>query len=329
MAKENYKISVVIPVYNVEKYLRECVDSVLGQTYKNIEVILVDDGATDSCPQICDDYANQDNRIKVVHKENGGLSDARNFGIDASTGDYIMFIDSDDYWDSNTAVEHIVDIIDKEHKDVVLFFFKYFYEDEQGGRIVEYNKNFKNIKINGKSKAEQMSDIIKNHVYLSASWTKAIKRDLFIKNDLYFVKDILSEDIDWSARLMLYAESFSLLNESFYIYRQRSTSITHTKTKKNIVHIKNNIIKCIEIADNFDISEREIYLQYVAYQYITFLNVCCVCKDNIKTELNEMKKYSYLLNYNWNPKVKKVYTFKKLLGFNLMMKVLKLYIKLK
>lgn len=252
MAKENYKISVIIPVYNVEKYLRECVDSVLGQTYKNIEVILVDDGATDSCPQICDDYANQDNRIKVVHKENGGLSDARNFGIDASTGDYIIFIDSDDYWDSDTAVEHIVDIIDKEHKDIVLFFFKYFYEDEQGGRIVEYNKNFKNIKINGKSKAEQMSDIIKNHVYLSASWTKAIKRDLFIKNDLYFVKDILSEDIDWSARLMLYAESFSLLNESFYIYRQRSTSITHTKTKKNIVHIKNNIIKCIEIADNFD-----------------------------------------------------------------------------
>ena len=329
MANENYKISVVIPVYNVEKYIKECVDSVLGQTYKNIEVILVDDGATDSCPQICDSYARNDERVKVIHKENGGLSDARNFGIDASTGDYIIFIDSDDYWDSDTAVEHIVDIIDKEHKDVVLFFFKYFYEDEQGGRIVEYNKNFENITINGKSKAEQMTDIIKNHIYLSASVTKAIKRDLFIDNDLYFVKGVLSEDIDWSARLMFYAKSFSLLNESFYIYRQRSTSISQNIARKNIIYIKNNIIKCIELADKFNALEHEIYLQYVAYQYITFLNVCCVCKDNVKEELKEMKEYSYLLNYNWNPKVKKVYTFKKILGFNLMMKVLKLYIKLK
>lgn len=329
MVKEDYKISVVIPVYNVEKYLKECVDSVLNQTYKNIEVILVDDGATDSCPQICDEYAKKDNRVKVVHKENGGLSDARNFGIDASTGDYIMFLDSDDYWNSDTAIEHIVDIIEKEHRDVVLFFFKYFYENRQDNKMVEYNNSLNNITVSNAGKAEQLTDIVKNNIYLSSSVTKAIKRDLFLKNDLYFVKGILSEDIDWSARLMLHANSFSLLNESFYIYRQRSTSITHNIKKKNIINVKNNILRCIELTDKFDSSIKEIYLNYIAYQYITFLNICCICEDDINSELNEMKKYSYLLDYHWNSKVKKVYIFKKLFGFSLMMKILKLYIKLK
>ena len=90
-------ISVVVPIYNVENYIKKCVDSILSQTYKNLEIILVDDGSPDNCPQICDEYAQKDNRIKVIHKENGGLSDARNAGIDISKGKFITFIDSDDY----------------------------------------------------------------------------------------------------------------------------------------------------------------------------------------------------------------------------------------
>ena len=92
-------ISVVVPIFNVQDYLRECIDSILGQTYKNIEIILVDDGSNDDCPQICDEYKLKDERISVIHKENGGLSDARNKGLEFSTGEYICFIDSDDYID--------------------------------------------------------------------------------------------------------------------------------------------------------------------------------------------------------------------------------------
>ena len=94
-------ISIVLPIYNVEKYIEKCMDSVLNQTYKNIEVILVDDGSPDRCPKICEEYAKKDNRIKVVHKENGGLSDARNAGIKVANGEYITFIDSDDYIDQD------------------------------------------------------------------------------------------------------------------------------------------------------------------------------------------------------------------------------------
>ena len=93
----NPMISVIVPIYNVEKYLARCVDSIVNQTYKNLEIILVDDGSPDRCPQMCDDYAEKDSRIKVIHKKNGGLSDARNAGMAVATGEYISFIDSDDW----------------------------------------------------------------------------------------------------------------------------------------------------------------------------------------------------------------------------------------
>ena len=94
-------ISIVLPIYNVENYIEKCMESVLNQTYKNIEIILVDGGSPDNCPIICDQYVKEDNRVKVVHKENGGLSDARNAGIKVANGDYITFIDSDDYVDKD------------------------------------------------------------------------------------------------------------------------------------------------------------------------------------------------------------------------------------
>ena len=107
MEKVNPLISIIIPVYKVELYLKQCVESILIQTYLNIEVILVDDGSPDSCPQICDEYARKDYRIKVIHKSNGGLSDARNVGLNIAVGQYVVFVDSDD-WIENTMVEHLL-----------------------------------------------------------------------------------------------------------------------------------------------------------------------------------------------------------------------------
>ena len=100
MSKEPL-ISVIIPVYRVERFLSRCIDSVIGQTYKNLEIILVDDGSPDRCGDICDEYACKDQRIKVIHKENGGVSSARNAGLDIAKGAYVTFIDSDDYWDKH------------------------------------------------------------------------------------------------------------------------------------------------------------------------------------------------------------------------------------
>ena len=326
MLEKGFKFSVIMPVFNVEKYIRKSVDSVLKQTYQNIEVLLVDDGSTDNCPKICDDYAELDSRVRVIHKKNGGLSDARNFGIDAASGDYVVFLDSDDYWSSDTALEKAARKLEMEKSDVMLFFFKYLFEDENN-RITEYNSEFEKIEINMESKKTQLTDLIKNNIYISSAWAKIIKRQLFKDNDLYFVKGVYSEDIEWSARLMMCAGSFSVLNESFYIYIQRGTSIAHSLRRKNIVDAKNNVMKALAMADSIDEELKEAFMNYISYQYITVLNVSCVCKDDISDEIRDMKNYTYLLDYHWNPKVKKIYMFNKIFGFSMMMKLLSFYIR--
>ena len=113
MEKVSPLISVIIPVYKVELYLKQCVESILIQTYSNIEIILVDDGSPDSCPQICDEYARKDYRIKVIHKSNGGLSDARNVGLNGAVGQYVVFVDSDDYWLNENCLKSLVDEINR------------------------------------------------------------------------------------------------------------------------------------------------------------------------------------------------------------------------
>lgn len=101
------RFSIIVPIYKVELYLRQCINSVLNQSYKDFELILVDDGSPDNCPIICDEYASRDIRVKVIHKSNGGLSDARNVGLDVAQGEYVLFLDSDDWWDDVLALEKI------------------------------------------------------------------------------------------------------------------------------------------------------------------------------------------------------------------------------
>ena len=114
------KVSIILPIYNVEKYLNKCVDSIRNQTYRNLEIILVDDGSKDSSGKICDELSNQDSRLKVVHKKNGGLASARNSGYEVATGEYVMYIDSDDCVKEDT-VKKCVDAIERDKSDVVIF----------------------------------------------------------------------------------------------------------------------------------------------------------------------------------------------------------------
>ena len=112
--------SIIVPVYKAEKYISECVDSVLAQTFEDFELILADDGSPDRCPEICDEYAKKDSRIKVIHKNNGGASSARNSGIDAACGEYIIFLDSDDYWEGNYTLQRLAEK-SKDGYDIIMF----------------------------------------------------------------------------------------------------------------------------------------------------------------------------------------------------------------
>lgn len=136
MKKQEDLISVIVPVYKVEKYLHRCVDSIINQTYKNLEIILVDDGSPDNCPKICDEYAQKDQRIKVIHKKNAGISEARNAGLEIAQGEFVAFVDSDDYIDS-TMYEKMLLLAQKEKNDLVLCGFKKVSED---GKIENFNE---------------------------------------------------------------------------------------------------------------------------------------------------------------------------------------------
>ena len=139
--KNEYLISIIVPVYNVEPFISECINSILIQSYKNFELILVNDGSTDNSPTICEQYASKDKRIKVIHKANGGLSDARNWGLKFSSGDYVVFLDSDDYWNDCDALFSLNSLLNK-YSEVDVVFFRRFTFEENISQHIRYFPQF-------------------------------------------------------------------------------------------------------------------------------------------------------------------------------------------
>lgn len=212
----NPLISVIVPIYNVEKYLARCVDSIANQTYKNLEIILVDDGSPDLCPQMCDDYAEKDSRIKVVHKKNGGLSDARNAGMAVATGAYISFIDSDDYV-SDDFFECLLDVMNKENSDIAECSVVKFYEDN---RFDEFNDD---LLENTYDAQDAMSALIAENPFHQHVWNKLYKTELV--KDIPYAVGKLNEDEFWTYQVFGRASKVAKLNKTMYYYFQRSSSI--------------------------------------------------------------------------------------------------------
>lgn len=212
----NPLISVIVPIYNVEKYLARCVDSIVNQTYKNLEIILVDDGSPDCCPQMCDDYAEKDSRIKAVHKKNGGLSDARNAGMAVATGEYISFIDSDDYV-SDDFFECLLDVMNKENSDIAECSVVKFYEDN---RFDEFSDD---LSVKTYDTQDAMSALIAENPFHQHVWNKLYKTELV--KDIPYAVGKLNEDEFWTYRVFGRANKVARLNKTMYYYFQRSSSI--------------------------------------------------------------------------------------------------------
>lgn len=212
----NDLISVIVPIYKVEKYLNRCVDSIINQTFRNLEIILVDDGSPDNCPKICDEYAEKDNRIKVIHKINGGLSDARNAGMDVATGKYISYIDSDDYISSD-FFETLYNAIISEKSDIVECSVVKFYEDDHFDEFSDDGL------INNFLKTEAMSALISEKYFHQHVWNKLYKAEL-VKGIKYAVGK-LNEDEFWTYQVFGRTEKVTKINKTMYYYFQRSSSI--------------------------------------------------------------------------------------------------------
>lgn len=267
-------ISIIIPIFNVEKYLQRCLDSVIGQTYERLEIILINDGSTDNCEKIMKDYAKNDLRIKCIMKSNGGLSSARNMGIDHARGQYLCFIDSDDYV-SPDFVETLYKNIKQNDADIC-WCDAYFKFNER----------------------EELLKFDKKSVWLfqnSAVWNKMYKRDLFLENNIHFFEGIWYEDLEITPRLMTKSRKSVYVEKALYYYVQNEKSITRTFTKKVLDMTK--VIKNLEIYfQSIGSNPSNANVKYI-YSYICVYHGLCstifrMMNSNEFTN-EEIKEYYY------------------------------------
>ncbi|RLZ12732.1 glycosyltransferase family 2 protein [Faecalibacter macacae] len=321
------KISIIVPVYNTEKYLAKCLDSILNQTLQDIEIIVVNDGSKDQSQSVIDRYAIKDHRIFSIYKENGGLSDARNVGLDNSTGEFIAFIDSDDYIESE-MLEKMYELTKRHNSEIVLC------------DLVKVDENGKEFRDLPQSPQLPEKIVLKNDLTIFGEMScfacnKIFKKSLF--NNHRFKKGIHFEDIELIPKLILDSKIISKINEPFYKYFERQDSITKTHTNKGLdmfvaVEAVSNYFKKSEYSNQLNELKRfqiiqgyYSFLAYVAYVKDKKLKSEMINKLNEFTILNSIKK-SDIINYrrfNVNylvslPLRKKIYYFISILDLNLL-----------
>lgn len=260
-------ISVVLPIYNVEKVLRRCVDSVLNQTYRNLEVILVDDGSPDGCPKICDEYALQDSRVKVIHKQNAGLGYARNTGIENATGKYICFFDSDDYVDP-TTLEECCALAEQEGADLVCYGNT---EETSNGKIIKNRVPAppKDVYHGEEVQKELMPMALahcaktgENWNLLMSAWCELFSLETIQKNNFRFVseREIISEDFYSVLEYYSYCKTVAFIRKPFYHYIANPASLSKSYRADRYERIQVFLQKMNELSQKLG-RERELQEQ--------------------------------------------------------------------
>ncbi len=276
------KISVIIPVYNVESFLKKCVDSIINQTYPNLEIILVDDGSPDNCGRLCDEFAANDSRIVVIHKENGGLSDARNVGISASSGEYITFVDSDDYV-AKDYVEFLYDLIKKEDNiDISVCCCSAVYGLDN---VIDNTTNYFAV--------SNPHDALENMLYDRgigvSAWAKLYSRRIF--ENVRFPKGRLFEDSAVVQKTFLQCKKISIGLVSKYFYIIRGNSITNDNfTKSKMDLIKSTEEMCDEIVLTYP-DLKSACNRRIMYAYLSTLTQLAMSKQRFPYEQKVLMKY--------------------------------------
>jgi glycosyltransferase involved in cell wall biosynthesis len=300
----------------------------LSQTFTDFELILVDDGAKDSSGIICDKYAEQDNRVKVIHKPNGGLSDARNFGTKAASGEYIIYIDSDDYISSPDFLAEVKEAA-KDNPDIICYKFKKYYENTNEFSECKFSlpeiEKFETL-------PERILYLVGQDAFYCSAWTKAVKLSLIKEKEIYFEKGLLGEDQEWYYGLLINAQSITGIDRDFIVYRQRANSITSSAKIKNLDDCLYLLKKWNDGIGKADISEEYKTALYhsLAKLYCNMLILYTGLKDKTKKKhLKDIKKLAELLKYNKNPRTRTFNKIHKIFGFGIMMFALKIICKIR
>lgn len=283
MSQEKALISIIIPVYKVEKYLEKCIQSVINQTYENLQIILVDDGSPDNCGKICDEYAERDQRIEVIHKSNGGLSDARNKGLEIAKGEYIGFVDSDDYIEAD-MYEVLYNLLKQYNADVSIC---NFYTVSQGKISIKNADNG----INEYNRIEILKEILLDKNIQSYAWNKLYKKELF--DEIKYPIGKKYEDIGTTFYLLEKCNKVVVTGKSEYYYINRQDSIVNNVTESTITDYIELIMQ------RYDYIEENIK-ELSSYNKDYLKRILKTAEKDIKS-LNEVgdytkKKYEELYN---------------------------------
>jgi len=311
--------SVVIPVYNVEKYLNECVDSILSQTFTDFELILVDDGSKDDSGKICDEYAQKDERVKVIHKTNGGQSSARNLGIEQASGRFIVFLDSDDFISTPDYFMDIKNTV-KAETQIVIFRYKKYYTQE---RQDDCNITLANISYS--NKGELLEQLVKRDSFFCSCWSKCVSSALLKENGIRFDESLCCEDMDWYYSVVEKAEYFEIIDKPYVNYRQRENSVTTLAKPKVVGDYVKTLSKWSERFLLLESGvEKEALLSSLAKLYCNLLITYARNKKVFKEYKKAVFIFKYLLQYNMNPRTKTIYRFSRFFGLNLTCLALKI-----
>ncbi len=276
-------ISVIVPIFKVERYLKKCIESIINQTYSNLQIILIDDGSPDKCGKICEKYAAKDNRIQVVHKENGGLSDARNVGISIAKGEYIGFVDSDDYLENN-MYEYLFNLLNLHNADVSICNFYNVIEGKQ-----KINNIDDGIKIY--NKVDILKEILLDETIQSYAWNKLYKKSLF--NNIKYPVGKTYEDIGTTFYILENCNKVAVTGKPLYNYVKRKNSIVNVISEKTIIDYIELVIKRYKyINENY--SELENYnnkylLKILKTAYMDISKLVTISLD-LQEKYNELRE---------------------------------------
>lgn len=317
------KVSVVIPVYNVKPYLESCVQSVLRQTFKDMEVILVDDGSTDGSGELCDQIALTDKRIQVIHQENQGLSGARNTGIRQATGDYIAFLDSDDEWLLSNGLETL---LQEEKSDIIVFKRVDIWQNGQRDVCADYDID--NIRKLSDTQAVFSYLVTNQQLQISACF-QLVRRQMLLDQKIFFPMGLHNEDIYWSMLLWQHVKTVRFTNLNLYGYYHRENSITTTINIRTF-HSHDQIFEYWKARCDEGCTNADAIRAYLANMWVSRGYTYHQLADSDKPKALEiLQKHRDLLTYCLSPKSKRAQRMVQTIGVKATVIVLGCYWRLR
>ncbi len=317
MSVQEPKVTVVVPVYNVEQYINQCLDSLIKQTLREIEIIVVDDGSPDNCPQIIDEYASKDERITPVHKQNEGVSVARNVGIEKARGEYLYFVDSDD-WLEEDALKTLYEVAQRDHADVVIGDYKRIYYDGKSIAVTTFPHDFT-------TRSKETIQTIQKAVFcngysnfhapefsscrgLAAPWHQMVRKSLILDNNIRFnprVKGMFDDGL-FTLEVYEYAQVVSYVNKICYNYRIATASLTKGY---NPALLDKYVLALQEIDKTIArLNKTDDLMQYSMIRRFVYLNLAVEnCFLNPQNHKKESERYSEFLDYANKPEFSCMY----------------------